>query len=51
MVSNKRLKCIFLGFGSHAQKYADAFKELDIHITSILVRKKKDYNVQKKNIV
>ena len=43
MSSIKRLKCIYLGFGNHAQKYADTFKFLNIKISAILVRKEKNY--------
>ena len=47
MASRNRLKCIFIGFGTHAQKYADTFKELNLEITSIFVRNKRNYNFYK----
>ena len=40
MSSRKRLKCIYLGFGNHAQKYADTFKFLNIKISIDYLGKK-----------
>ena len=43
MHSASRLKCIFIGFGDHARKYADVFNHLNIKISSIFVRKPSEY--------
>lgn len=48
MHSASRLKCIFIGFGDHARKYADVFNHLNIKISSIFVRKPSEYNIYKK---
>ena len=44
----KKLKCIFIGFGKHAEKYAEVCKYLNIEIRAICVNKPEKYIIKKK---
>ena len=44
----KKLKCIFIGFGKHAENYGKVCKHLNIEIRAICVTKPENYLSQKK---
>jgi len=46
----KKLKCVFIGFGQHAQKYGDVCRHLNIEIKAICVVNPNKYFHIKKNI-
>ena len=47
----KKLKCIFIGFGKHAEKYAEVCKYLNIEVRAICVNKPEKYNIKKNNLI
>ena len=46
----KKLKCIFIGFGKHAENYGKVCKYLNVEIRAVCVTNPKNYLSQKKNI-
>ena len=48
----KKLKCVFIGFGQHAQKYGDVCRHLNIEIKAIcVVNPNKYFHIKKKYFI